>query len=800
MKYLKIALRSLVHFKMYTIINVLGLAMSLTCVVIISRYVYNELTVDRFNKKIDRIYVSTGESSNRPGALVFTGIWNPNKEKSFKDLTEHPGVEKHAVFIKSPDSEISFNNRLYNTDILIVDSSFLQILDYPVISGAANIVRPEDAFISEAFARKIFGDINPVGEKLRYPSINKEMTVVGVIGKPATKSVISFDLLISSELMQRWSYMPNSLILLHPGVKYEDINRQYGEFMEMEAWNYSVRYQLFPYRDVYFEKDIVSYTFEHSNFMYVLILSVVGGLLLLTGLVNYINIYTVVILRRNKEFGIKKVFGAAGFKIFAQLLLENLSLIALSLIFALQLADLLGPLIGRVFEFEQVSNHIFDLTLAVVLALLLPLITSMMPVLRYRYASPVKSLQAVTMGSKFTLFRKFFLFFQYFITFVMIVVSLFFVRQLHFMLHQDLGYRTQNIIKVPFLKDDYGSYQSLSPEEFSAQREKINRTADELKQKMDASTLFEHWTQGQSPNERASSTYEFKTEGGELQKTTLISADESWFKVFEIKLLGGRLWENGRDDMYNYVMIVGESTLKQYGITDYTEAELVPFRRLWYSSEGDMSTNPPYRIVGVIRDFYTAHLSQKQDPVTVYFSKSRASDPVIASFRPGRRREVIEFMKNLHEELVGGEFTYTFLEDEIAAVYKEDRKVALIYSVFTGVAILISILGLFGLSLFDIQQRRKEIAIRKVNGAQTVDIIRLLLKKYFVMLGIAFAASIPVALFAISKYLENFAFKATVSWWLFGIAFVVTVAVSLLTLIYQIHKASNENPANVVKS
>jgi ABC-type antimicrobial peptide transport system permease subunit len=157
-------------------------------------------------------------------------------------------------------------------------------------------------------------------------------------------------------------------------------------------------------------------------------------------------------------------------------------------------------------------------------------------------------------------------------------------------------------------------------------------------------------------------------------------------------------------------------------------------------------------------------------------------------------------MKQLHEELVGGEFTYTFLEDEIAAVYKEDRKVALIYSVFTGVAILISILGLFGLSLFDIQQRRKEIAIRKVNGAQTMDIIRLLLKKYFVMLGIAFAVSIPVALFAIRKYLENFAFKASVSWWLFGIAFIVTVAISLLTLIYQIHKASNENPANVLKS
>ncbi|MDR0726360.1 MAG: ABC transporter permease, partial [Prevotellaceae bacterium] len=214
----------------------------------------------------------------------------------------------------------------------------------------------------------------------------------------------------------------------------------------------------------------------------------------------------------------------------------------------------------------------------------------------------------------------------------------------------------------------------------------------------------------------------------------------------------------------------------------------------------EAGTNPPYRIVGVVKDFDAEHLSKQTTPTVFHFNSAHESFPVIASFAPGRRQEVIELMKNLHDEFVGGEFSYSFIEDEIAAMYKEDKKVAMICTVFTGIAILISMLGLFGVSLFDIRRRRKEIAIRKINGARIIDIVGLLTKKYFALLGLAFAASTPVALFAIHKYLENFANKASISWWLFAVALVVTLAVSLCTLLWQTYKAGNENPAEVIKS
>jgi ABC-type antimicrobial peptide transport system permease subunit len=151
-------------------------------------------------------------------------------------------------------------------------------------------------------------------------------------------------------------------------------------------------------------------------------------------------------------------------------------------------------------------------------------------------------------------------------------------------------------------------------------------------------------------------------------------------------------------------------------------------------------------------------------------------------------------MKTLYDELVGGEFTYTFIEDEMAKLYSEDKKVAVICTAVTGIAILISMLGLLGVSLFDIRQRRMEIVIRKINGTMMKDIILLLLKRYFVLLGVAFAVSVPVTLFVIVKYLENFAYKASISWWLFAVALAITVAISLLTLIYQVYKAGTEPP------
>ncbi|MDR2383148.1 MAG: ABC transporter permease, partial [Prevotellaceae bacterium] len=699
---LKLSLRTFAHYRLYSIINLLGLAMSLTCVVIIARYVYSELTVDGFNTKLDRIFISTLERANNPEELEFFGT-SGNKQY-LPDIFKHPGVEKYTSFIYAHNHEIACDDQIYGVNMLATDSVFLQILDYRVIAGISNIRRPEDVFLTETFAAKIFGKEDPLGKTLLFPTLGKTITVAGIIRMPTNKSALSFDILVNRDL-NNWGYTPQSLILLYPGVDYRDVNSRYGEFNPSDLNSY--RYQFLPYKDIYFSKDIRSYIFAHGNAVYTFILLGIGILLLLIGLVNYTNVHAVVMLRRGKEFGVKKIFGASSGNIFAQLFVENLLLTVVSLFIAFWLVVALSPFVENTFGIRQYPNLRFDICLVLILTVLLPATASFAPYLRYRYFSPLRSLRTVNDGNKSLFSRKFFLGFQYFLTMGLIVVSLFFVKQLNFMLDKDLGYRTNDIIKVPFLTN---SSTVVSNRVILKDNSEIFNV---LKQKLNASPLLECWSMGNHFPVGGVTMFKnkFAFSGKEIQ-CSMFGIDETWLKIFGIQLLDGRLWNNETDRFGMYNLIVTESMLKQLDITDYREAKIQSDKNIWFSKD-----NNPYSIVGVVKDFQVEHLSQRNDPAAFVFYGQLFGESVIASFAPERRRDVIELMKNLHDELVGGEFTYSFIEDAVAAMYNEDKKVAMVCTVFTGIAIVISMLGLFGISLFDIRQRRKEIAIRKINGA-----------------------------------------------------------------------------------
>jgi ABC-type antimicrobial peptide transport system permease subunit len=650
--------------------------------------------------------------------------------------------------------------------------------------------------------------VEPLGKKLYYPNLGAEVTVTGIVAKPTTKSSIRFDILLSVEAAQFWSSMPQSLVMLYPNVDYKDVNSRYSEFIQMKAWGYDIRYQLFPFKDVYFSENVADYnTFLHGKYSYVVIMLIVGALLLLIGTLNYLNIYTVVILRRSKEFGMKKIFGTSKGAILTQLLGENVLQIIIALIVAFGFTKLFTPLIERVFGIISIPSLHFDICLSVALVLLLALLSSILPYFRYNFSAPIRSVQAIgTMGGKaFT--GKVMLGFQYFITISMIIISLLLVKQLFFMLNADLGYRSRNILQVNMFPQirmiDKG-------EQARNQWQERSQKAQIIKQKLDASPLVEQWTYSELPvlEKVGMERIMFKTPDGEFKTVHLISTDEDYLKMFDIKLVDGRLWDNTTDKSFtkdSYKLLVSEAALKYFGITDWQSTELQPKERLWWSSmseeSGDMNQNPPYHIVGVFKDYSIGHLSHKTVPIVMSYSPaSFSNDPLLVAYSAGKEKEVIDFLNNLHEEVgIDGEFSYSFIEDEINKVYSEDRRISMIYSTFTVIAIFVSAMGLFGLSLFDVRRRRREIAIRKVHGAEIADVIRLLLGKYLVLLGIAFFAAIPVTLYVTNRYLEAFANRTAVSWWLFAAALALTAAISLLTLLRQIWLAGRENPANVVK-
>ena len=798
MKLLILAIRPLLRFRTYTFVNIIGLALSLTCFIIISRYVYSEWQTDHFYPDPDRVFTTIYEDDKRPGEIMYQGVFNPNKEKAFNSLLEHPGVECASEMRKEEEISYWYNENEYLGKTLIADSNFFHIARYPLLAGTNTLSRPEEAVITEMLARKIFGNESALGKQLRL-SIGKTVTITGVVGAPATASSIEFDLVISEQLSD-WQRMSNHLVRLHPEADYRQINRQYNQFMLMEHWKYSVRYQLYPLSEVYLNKNnYKNYFFRLGNPTHIYVLSVVALMILLVGIFNFINIYSVVILKRGREWGMKKVFGAGSLMMFAQLYLENVLMMAVAILLGWVFIEAASPLVQNQLGLTFVTNSTFDLLLNGGILFLLPLFTSLMPFIRYRREAPIVSLRSVNRNGGSVVSRKLFLVVQYIITITLIVCSLFFIKQLKFMLDADPGFRIKDVIACRFFQPR--RINNISREEWEKERERKKHLKEVIQQRLDASPLIEKWTYGPSPiKDKMSGGFKFKVSDGEFKEFTLTFIAPSWLNLFNIEVIEGKAIDPKEEPDLGYDLYLTESGKKLLGITDIQSTDIQPERRLWFSSGTDMDSNPPYRILGVVKDFTPGHWGKFTNPPIIVPHRSNPEESLLVIPVAGHKQEVLHFLEELHKELFGGSFEYSFIEDEHKALYQKDRQLTVVYSVFALIAILISSLGLFSLSLFDVQQRFREIAIRKVNGATTSVVMRMLLIKYYKLLGIAFLIASPIAGLAINRYLEDFAHKAPVSWWIFAVALLITAGISLATLIWQIRKAARTNPAEAIKA
>lgn len=801
MKIIRLAIRTLLRFRLYTLINILGLALSLACTMIISRYVYQELTVNHFVNDLEHTYITIMQRDKDTNWRV-DGVENRNNEPAFIDPLKSPSIKTSTSFFILDNESIEVDKKGFNVTAYAVDSNFLKIMKLPIVQGnsATVLTNPQSAVISRSFAEKLFGSQNPIGKTIMHSS-GKEVTVDGVFDKPGSKSSFNFDLLISSSLQGVWMRSTQTIAVVYPGTDITKLNKQ-NTFMEMKAWGYKMRYQFYPLNKLYFDKSIAIYdNILQGNYTNIIVLSIVAILILLVGIFNFVNIYTVLMLKRAREFGLKKVFGSGSASMVGQLFAENMVMIGMALCMSWAIIEITSGLIEKQLGIPQLQNLAFDCLLSIGILFLLPAITSIFPFIRYNYATPISSLRSVNMSGNSIVSRSIFLIIQYIITFSLVVVATFFIKQLNFMLHADLGYRTNDIIKAQFHKDQSSSIR-MTDAEWDARKKKEESLIAEIKHRMNESSLFTTWEYAESPAAFMHTGYKFKIPEGEYKDMGSAFLSANYFKLHNFQLKEGRLWNDSTDHWGDYTLIINETAKKLFGIKDIKTALLQPQDRLWWSSvRGDMNTNPPYRIVGVIEDFKGTHLSKATPPLAIcYDNGGNYNDKLMAAIASGKRQEAISFLKKLHDDTIGGEFEYTFLEDEIKNMYKEDKKVASIYTTFALIAILISSLGLFGLSLFDVQQRYREIALRKVNGAQVKDIQWILLRKYFILLGVSFAIATPVAILAINKYLENFANRTPLSWWIFVIAAVLTAGISLFTLVFHIRKAANSNPVDMLKS
>ena len=788
MKTLKYSWRFLMRSKSYTIINLLGLACSLACSIILMRYIHRELTVDTHCIDREHVYAIC---TNTEGNRGLSGL----KQYNYDTISiDNRFVEAMTTYIPlEKDYVISGTNRI-PARCLVTDSVFFQLFHYPIVQGKLSLTTPQSALLTEKYARKIFGNENPIGKILRY-SNGKDITIEGIVGEPECKTTINFDIILSSKLSQHWERMNTELYRFLPGTDINAINKTGSVPRYINDPEYDTRthtFSLISVKDIYWDGSLTDREpamFLSGNRSHLIILSGVCLLLLLTGILNFINLYLVALLRRGKEYGLKKVFGVCGKTLFANIWIENTLLVLSALLVSWLIIEIMSAPTEYLFD-THFSYTAFDGWLSASILLLLPVITSIYPYIKYNYTSPILSSRSIGVQSHSKHFRMFFLGAQYIITFLLVVLSLYFNRQLGMLLNTEPGFRTKNIMNVNLVYEskDFSSY---TYESMQQRRQRVMQLDNEL----NACPFIELYEPSYENILTPTFGTNYLNNKGEKVFLNIHYATPAFFKLYDIKVIEGEIPDINKEDRRT-VFVVNKAALKALGYTSINGVGVIEENQK--KANANASLQP---IVAVVEDYFEGHLTSGIKP-TIYPVGARFSgDLYQIAYTPGKKKEVIDFLRNLEYKLYGSEdFEYTFLEDDIKAMYTQDRQTATIYSIFAGMAIIISSLGLLGISLFDIRQRYREIAIRKVNGASAKDLYRLLFRKYITVLIIAFVIAIPLACYLINTYTQDFAVRAPVSIDIFIISLLLVIIISLGTLAYQIQKAAHINPTQIMKT
>lgn len=790
MKTLKYAWRFLMRSKSYTIINLLGLAFSLACCIILMRYIHRELTVDSHCIDPEHIVIPLRDIEGNifPGNLQQDGV---GADSAY--IPENSIIEQCRIIVQQHDNVV-YDRSSYTMNVLAVDSTFFHFFQYPIVAGAAGLEAPDDAVITRHYARRIFGKENPVGKVMEFNG--KSVIIRGVVDEAECKALLQFDLLVSFRLMESWRRMYMSLMRVLPSVNPDAINSTSNVYRK-DSRGSMIRWKFVNWKQFYWDNSITHHQdydaiMQFGNRTHLYILSGVAMLLLLVGILNFINIYMVFMMKRSKEYGVKKVFGLQRLPLFLQIWMENQLLAVAALLSAWLVVEATQIPVSR-FMNETMEYSAFDWQLSLGFLLLLPLVTSVYPYLKYNYIPPIISIRSIATNRHSITVRMTFLFVQYVITALLLILSLYFGKQLDFLLNTPTGYRTESILRAGLLHEN-----KINPGPDRVSRQK------QIKQRLNECPHIEMWMNGYYTILRGGGVNILLNDKDTRQSMITLFISPQFFQLYDLKVLEGEIPQKF-DGWNDYRIVLNKTAMQTMGYTQLKDAFVRSETPLWtvQNQDGQMEEGGTrlMPVMAVIDDYYPGHLTEGTKPMAFIVGRAGFGDDYLIAIAPGKEKEVMEYLKKIEKEIYNTEdFTYSWLADEVHELYSEDRETANIYSVFALIAITISCLGLFGLSLFDVRQRYREIAIRKVNGAGMKDLYLLLFRKYIKVIGSAFVLAVPLSYYLIYMYTRNFIMKAPVGIGIYVIALLVILIISLGTLMWQIHKAAQIDPAKIIKT
>ena len=789
--YFTVARRNLVKHKFYAIINVLGLAIGMTCCLLIFLYVKQELSYDTFHTKADRIY------------RLVTDIKTPTETLNV-GATSAP----MAAYLKADFPEVEDMVRLDNAQFLfqrgeqtfqedeamLADSTFFRVFDFTLLRGNPRtaLQAPFSIVLTEDAAARYFGDEDPMGQRLRLEG-EYDCTVTGVMQNVPENSHFTFEVLLSMstrlevtfpESAEQWgNFSVVSYVLLTERASPTVLESKLPDFLSNyisdgnrnEAMNYTLFLEPLP--EVYFTERGGFSIGSRTN---VRIFSVIAVFILLIACINFTNLATARATERAKEVGVRKVIGAVRRQLTFQFLSESILLSLLAFGLALLSSELLLPTFNQLAGKPVATSllqHTQYVPLYLAVALGIGLLAGLYPALvlsRFKSVAILKG--RFSSSSRGIFLRRTLVVVQFAISIILIVGTAVVYTQLDYMQNQALGFKQEQMLVIDFRGDN-------------AIQERIETFKEQLGQHPGVRSVS---ASSSVPGESNNGAFtEIENPAGDMQASNvnLFYVDHPFLRQYEMELVAGR----GFSEEFSTdtsALIVNETLVASYG---YASAEDIIGRRFsQWGVEGE--------IIGVVKDYHFRSLQQEIEPLTIrlepnnarLFSLNIASDDMAST--------VASLEEKWQTLAPHRPFHYFFLDESFDQQYRAEVRFGQLFVCFASLAVFIACLGLLGLISYTVVQRTKEIGIRKVLGATESSIVRLLSKDFLLLVVVAFVVASPLAWYFLHRWLEEFAYRVTLSWWTFALAGVLATLIAMLTVSFQSVKAAMANPVDALRS
>jgi len=793
--YFKIAWRNLWKNKIYSCINVIGLSIGMAACIAILLFVFYERSFDKFHTKniyrLNEVQKFEGMVAAQKVALSMYPM-APTLKADF------PEIKNYTRINGAGNVPLNYGEKkIYVDRVCYVDSTFLQIFDFKLLQGDRNtaLEKPNTIVITKEIAESFFGKENPIGKTLiSYQRDTTNLTVTGVLENVPKNSQLQFKGLIPFRTIERPQWMSNwggnwlnTYLELAPKTNIAALEKKFPDYLKRHMSNDNWKnYELFllPLGEVHggaSDIGLDSFNYQQFDKGYTKIFFIIALVVLLIACVNFMNLSTARSAERAREVGVRKSVGAFRWQLSMQFIGESIMMTFIALFFSLILVTLFLPAIENLSQ-RDLNFPIFT-NWKLILSLLggtigLGIISGLYPSVYLSSFKPVKVLKgSAQTGRSKSMLRNVLVVTQFASAIFLIIATTFALRQLNFMKNRATGFDREQVVNIPLNQGTDRKYQLLKKELLqNSLVSGVTASQDVLGSHLDQSGIG------------------FKGDGPERQLTsTRLIVDADYLNLYKIQLAEGKNFSsdssaNGRE------YIINESLAKEL-LKDNTKADFTSLigKRFGFDSSG--------QIVGVAKDFNFNSLHHKIETMFMFNQTQWGLNTASVKINGSRAKDALTYIESVWKKINPGiPYEYKFLDDHFKDVYRADSQISTIVGALAMLAIIISCLGLFGLASYAAEKRVKEVGIRKVLGASLQHIVFKLSKDFLKYVLIAALIALPLSWFAINKWLQDYAYRVEISWWIFLVAVVLALVIALVTISFQAIKAAIANPVKSLRT